>query len=186
MKFKLSLLFFFIVVNNTYSQTSLNSTIGAYNDLDWSFFSTGILYDRVPFKSLKDSSYSANPINFHPDSFGSNQVNAITFEKLYQDFALADRYQSKFDTSFSFEEERINWMAQGDVPIGIINVDYDYLLPGAISNHWISYDTATGKYFHPGDTLRFNDSIPTDSTLTSYLQIDSTFIRNKKIMLMVT
>lgn len=72
-------------------QVSLQSAVSVYDDLDWSYFQTGILYDQIPFNHLNDPSYNANIFKLHPDSLIGIGLSASVFEQFYYDMALADQ-----------------------------------------------------------------------------------------------
>jgi hypothetical protein len=162
---------------STIGQISLDSALAAYDNLDWNYFPTGNLYNRIPFDQLGDLTYKANPLRLHPDSLASYSVSAAVFEQLYYDMALADRYEIDFKRNFNFDVARLAWASQGDIPIGFMSFEVDYIKPEAFGEYWIAYDTLTGQYFHPGDTLYFQDSIPTDTTLSNYSYLDTAMFR---------
>jgi hypothetical protein len=177
-KVLLSLWIILIFHNGISAQIELDSVLATYDELDWSHFSSGILYNRIPFHQLGNTSYNANPLNFN-SSTQNYAVDAVVFEQLYYDFSYADRYERFFDKDFDFDAARVDWQKEHDVPIGLLAFEFDYIKPNACDELWMQYDTARGRFVHLGDTIHFQDSIPTDTSLSHYTYVDTLIYRPK-------
>ncbi len=104
-----------------------------YSDLDKSVIPTDILYDRVfPYANLREFNQTA-----------TDTSNTTHYFIAYAELQQAD-YTSRWGAVTSLKNT-INGLPEDQIPVGIINVDFNYFDEGAIQNNQLTFNGLTNK-----------------------------------------
>lgn len=141
---------FVLLCSNLQAQ---NQHAQIYDSLDVQFFPTGILHERSDYygHSLL-AAYTANPLNFDGLS-PSPECKLDAWKQMNQDLHTAALGDSVTLSEDSLTKLIVTQRQQADVPIGLTNLFFHSLSPGAIDSLYLIFDTVNNVLKHVPDTL---------------------------------
>lgn len=164
MKFKITTLLLGLCIVMAQAQTTgLDSIKAMYDSLPAYLYLTHVLHNRSPLYNWSftndstmvwqlDSNYTANPYLF-PGNIPAPLIRKNQYAMLYNDMWHSSTNPQLLADAETFRTRDSIARYTVEVPIAAMHVNFHRMLPGAIENGLLWFDTASQKYTVLPDTL---------------------------------
>lgn len=153
-----AMLLLLLFSNNSIKAQTWQDTLAMQYDSLRPYVNTGYLYNLFYLSAFVDSGYTANPANFNGRHTAS-ECNYSTFYKLAADFRAAAYDSTLLPTYYNLKDIDFTQRNLADVPIAMLQLDYQKIYPFAADSGWINYDTIVHRYLPIPDSTHFTDTV---------------------------
>lgn len=133
-------------------------TLAMQYDILQPYVNTGYLYNRFYLAPFVDSGYTANPANYN-GATNAEACNYNTFYKLAEDFRAAAYDSTLLPSYYNLKDIDFAQRNLADVPIAVLQLDYQKIYPFAADSGWITFDTVANRYLPIPDSTHFTDTV---------------------------